>query len=87
MGERRLSEAGRAGEEDVVDGLAPFLRRRDGDGDGECLFNLPLADKLLEVCRPDGGAIRLFVRTSGSTYVPAGTRYRLKYPDLTHFLT
>jgi hypothetical protein len=43
--ERRLAEAGRAVEEEVIERLAPLLRRVDGDTD--VVLELLLADELI----------------------------------------
>ena len=50
--ERRLAEAGRAVEEDVVGGLSPALRRREQHR--QVGLDLALADVLVERSRPEG---------------------------------
>ncbi len=51
--QRRLAEAGRAVEEDVVEGLAALLRRRDCDA--QVVLDALLADVLIEQARPQRG--------------------------------
>ncbi len=53
MGEAGLAQAGRAVEQDVVDGLAAALG--GGDGNLEVLLGLVLADEVGEGTRPEGG--------------------------------
>ena len=52
-GQRGLAEAGRAGEQQVVDGLAAPPGRLDDDA--EVLLQLALADELGEAARPQPG--------------------------------
>ena len=55
MRQRRLADAGRAGEEHVVERLAAPLRRRDEDL--EVLDDLGLADVLVEAARAQRGVV------------------------------
>ena len=51
VGERRLAEAGRSVQQDVVRGLAPDVG--GGEQDPEVVLDLRLADVLTQVARPE----------------------------------
>jgi hypothetical protein len=59
VGEGCLAEAGRAVEEEVVERLVAPLGGVDGDA--EVVLKLLLADKLVELTRPEGDVQRLVV--------------------------
>jgi hypothetical protein len=59
VGERGLAETGRAVEEEVVERLVALFGGIDGDA--EVVFELVLADELIEAPGPEGNVDCLFV--------------------------
>lgn len=66
VGERGLSQAGRAIEQDVVDGFIPSLG--GGDGDFEVVLGLVLSDKIGQAPRPQAGIKRCILGTGLTRY-------------------
>ena len=69
--ERRLAEAGRAAEEDVIERLAAAARRLDEDP--EVVLVLALPDVLVERGRPkepvEAGVVRLFASPENARFL------------------